>query len=118
MHRNVVQVAAAALALCNAGESVPLSAIQRINSELKPTSGVCPYCVEASSIAIIAMKCIKQQMPNEQLVQGITTRQIAYIKGKQGKDGGFGNLVGSALATQVICLFKALQESYFVCICS
>ena len=47
------------------------------------------------------MKCLRSQMPNEPLVQGITTRQAAYVKGKQVADGGLGNFVGTALATQV-----------------
>jgi hypothetical protein len=98
--KNVVQVIAASLALCNAGVSVPMSAIQRINSELKPSSGNCPYCVEASSLAIVAMKCFREQRPTESLIQGINTRQIAYVKDKQDQDGGFGNLFATTLAVQ------------------
>lgn len=96
-----MQIIAASLALCNAGQSVPKTAIQRINSELKTSAGNCPYCVEASSLAIVAMKCLKEQQPNEPLIDGINTRQTAYVKGKQETNGGFGNLVASALATQV-----------------
>lgn len=100
--RNVGQVIAAVSALCNAGAPVPQSAIQRINSELKPTSGSCPFCVEGSSMAILAMKCLKDRAgPVDSLVQGISTRQIAYVKGKQDKDGGFDDLVATAMAIQV-----------------
>ncbi|XP_046450796.1 cobalamin binding intrinsic factor-like [Daphnia pulex] len=99
--KNVGQVIASVLALCNAGAPIPPAAIQRINSELKPTSGSCSFCVEGSSMAILAMKCLRDRPgPVDQLVQGISTRQIAYVKGKQDKDGGFDDLISTSLAVQ------------------
>lgn len=53
-------------------------------------------------MAILAMKCLRERPgPIDQLVNGITTRQIAYVKGKQDKDGGFDDMVATALAVQV-----------------
>lgn len=56
-------------------------------------------------MAILAMKCVKDRpatgTPVDALVQGIMTRQIAYVKGKQEKDGGFGDLFATTLAVQV-----------------
>ncbi|XP_032788923.2 cobalamin binding intrinsic factor [Daphnia magna] len=99
--KNVGQVIAAVSALCNAGAPVPPAAIQRINSELKPTSGSCAFCVEGSSMAILAMKCLKDRSgPVDPLVAGISTRQIAYVKGKQEKDGGFDDLISTSIAVQ------------------
>ncbi len=51
--KNVMQVVASVAALCNANADVPLSAVQRINSEMKPKSGPCPYCVEGSISSLI-----------------------------------------------------------------
>lgn len=100
-YRNVGQVIAATLALCNAGAPVPSSVIQRINSESKPTSGSCAYCMEGAALAILAMKCLRDRPGTvDPLVQGITTRQIAYIKDKQQEDGGFGNLFATTLVVQ------------------
>jgi len=101
INRNVGQVIAASLALCNAGATVPAAAIQRINSELKPTSGSCAYCVEGAALAILTMKCLRDRPGQvDPLVQGINTRQIAYVKDKQQTDGGFGNLFATVLAVQ------------------
>lgn len=48
------------------------------------------------------MKCLKERPgPVDQLVSGINTRQIAYVKGKQDADGGFGDLFSTNLAVQV-----------------
>jgi hypothetical protein len=53
-------------------------------------------------MAILAMKCLRDRPgPVDQLVQGISTRQIAYVKGKQDKDGGFDDLISTSLAVQV-----------------
>lgn len=54
------------------------------------------------------MKCLKERPgPVDQLVAGINTRQIAYVKGKQDDDGGFGDLFSTNLAIQVfIILFS------------
>lgn len=92
------------IALCTAKAPViPAQLIQRINNELKPTSGGCPYCVEGASLAILAMKCLRDRPgPADPLVQGIMIRQIAYVKGKQEADGGFGNLFSTTLAVQVL----------------
>ena len=51
------------------------------------------------------MKCLqdrsaKSPNPSDSLVQGIMTRQIAYVKGKQQPDGGFGDLFATNLAVQ------------------
>lgn len=53
-------------------------------------------------MTILAMKCLRDRPgPVDQLVQGISTRQIAYVKGKQDKDGGFDDLISTSLAVQV-----------------
>lgn len=60
-------------------------------------------------MAILAMKCLRDRPgPVEQLVQGISTRQIAYVKGKQEKDGGFGDLIATAIAVQVTLIPRTL----------
>lgn len=62
-------------------------------------------------MAILAMKCLRERPgPVDQLVSGINTRQIAYVKGKQGKDGGFDDLVSTAMAVQVL-----QQNNIFPC---
>jgi hypothetical protein len=53
-------------------------------------------------MAVLAMKCLRDRPgPVDQLVQGINTRQIAYVKGKQDQDGGFDDLISTSLAIQV-----------------
>lgn len=53
-------------------------------------------------MAVLAMKCLRDRPgPVDQLVQGISTRQIAYVKGKQDQDGGFDDLISTCLAVQV-----------------
>ena len=114
-YRNVGQVIAATSALCNAGAAVPQAAIQRINSELKPTSGTCPFCVEGSSMAILAMKCLRDRPgPVDSLVQGISTRQIAYVKGKQDKDGGFDDMVATVMAVQVYFFINSCSVFLYI----
>lgn len=59
-------------------------------------------------MAILAMKCLKDRSgPVDPLVAGISTRQIAYVKGKQDKDGGFDDLVSTSIAVQVKMQFQA-----------
>lgn len=62
-------------------------------------------------MAILAMKCLRERPgPVDQLVNGITTRQIAYVKGKQDKDGGFDDLVATALAVQVTPFLREIFQ--------
>lgn len=62
-------------------------------------------------MAILAMKCLKDRSgPVDPLVAGISTRQIAYVKGKQEKDGGFDDLISTSIAVQVKMQF---HRNYF-----
>ncbi|XP_065570534.1 uncharacterized protein LOC136033646 [Artemia franciscana] len=98
--RHAAQTVAVSLALCNAGVQVPNSAIVKINNDMKPNKGLCNFCIEGSSLTILAMQCIKAQQPDNKLINGINTRQIAYLKGKQNDDGGFGTTVATTLAIE------------------
>ena len=45
-----------------------------------------------------------------QLINGIKTRQIAYLKGKQNDDGGFGTTVATTLAIEVNFFVSVLKK--------
>ncbi|GIY94159.1 uncharacterized protein CG3556 [Caerostris extrusa] len=91
------------LALCNAGESLPINATSELSKTLNSNSEY-PFLLDLQAATIMALSCLRnssQNLPNISFPQTDFENTIERFKTFQKDDGSFGNIYTSAIVTQV-----------------
>ncbi|GIY03521.1 uncharacterized protein CG3556 [Caerostris darwini] len=99
------------LALCNAGESLPINATSELSKILNSNSKY-PFLLDVQAATVIALSCLRhssQDISNISFPQTDFENTIERFKTLQKADGNFGNIYTSAIVTQA--LLSAEQES-------
>ncbi|XP_071479403.1 uncharacterized protein CG3556-like [Diadema antillarum] len=100
----------ALLALCSSPEGeIPTSALQTLR-EAQRESGCFPMGIDVTSMAVMAMSCMRSQFNNVKqlsLLRQMTENATECILQQQNSDGGFGsgigtNIISTALAAQAL----------------
>ncbi|GIY03511.1 uncharacterized protein CG3556 [Caerostris darwini] len=99
------------LALCNAGESLPINATTELSKILNSDSEY-PFLLDLKAATVMALSCLRhssEDISNIPFPQTDFENTIERFKALQKDDGSFGNIYTSAIVTQA--LLSAAQES-------
>ncbi|CAL1301396.1 unnamed protein product [Larinioides sclopetarius] len=108
--RNEVEVSStitrpvAYLALCNAGETLPVNATKNLSSFLKINAEY-PFLLDVQSVAVMALSCLQannQNSLNDLFPQADYEEAVKKLKQFQIEDGSFGNVYTTAIVTQAL----------------
>ncbi|GBM38718.1 Uncharacterized protein CG3556 [Araneus ventricosus] len=92
------------LALCNAGETLPVNATGDLRNILKSHSKY-PFFLEVQAAAVMALSCIRanrQDGSNPSFIDTDYHQAVNQFKRLQLQDGSFGNIYTSAIVTQAL----------------
>ncbi|XP_055943849.1 uncharacterized protein CG3556-like [Argiope bruennichi] len=99
------------LALCNAGETLPVNATNDLSEVLNSDSEY-PFLLDVQAAAVMAFSCVEtiaHNGTNSSLIDKDYEEAIARFKKLQLEDGSFGNIYTSAIVTQA--LISAAEEN-------
>jgi hypothetical protein len=111
------------MTICNADaeNSLKKQHFQSLAKSVPTTGNLCPFCVERSSMNILALACLvnkasaasddaETHLPSVKSLRGLIGRFTKYLDSVQEKDGGFGSLFATSLAIQAKLSTKVKTE--------